>query len=195
MSFPVDGERHDHRPRIDDRAFRLGDACLRGNETSAPHDDLSPVDGSGYAFSRSSRPPSQGPAGRCRAPVLLRRSPVRSGASRPDRGPQRNTGPRPRTYSPCLSIDTICGRPSVSVPVLSRISVLIRASASSGLAPLIRTPKCAARDRPATKATGTARISGQGVATTRTATARIGSPVNHQAAVASATVTVRNSSD
>ena len=72
---------------------------------------------------------------------------------------------------------------------------MIRAIASSGFAPLISTPKCAARDRPATSATGTARISGQGVATTRTATARIGSPVNHQAAVARATVTARNSSD
>ena len=92
-------------------------------------------------------------------------------------------------------MSTICGRPSVKVPVLSKISVWIRAKASSGFAPLISTPKCAARDRPATKATGTARISGQGVATTKTATARIGSPVNHHAAVASVTVTARNTSE
>ena len=55
---------------------------------------------------------------------------------------------------------------------------------SSALPPLIRTPCLAARDSPATIATGTARISGQGVATTSTATARMGSPVTSQAAPA-----------
>ena len=71
----------------------------------------------------------------------------------------------------------------------------MRAIVSSGPAPFISTPKCAARDSPATSATGTARISGQGVATTSTATARIGSPVNHHAAKAMLTVTARNPSD
>ena len=50
----------------------------------------------------------------------------------------------------------------------------------------------AARDRPDTSATGTARISGHGVATTSTATARMGSPLQAQAAPASATVAARN---
>ena len=43
--------------------------------------------------------------------------------------------------SPCVSIDTICGRPSVSVPVLSRISVLIRASASKRFCALDQHPE------------------------------------------------------
>ena len=71
----------------------------------------------------------------------------------------------------------------------------IRDIVSSGPAPFTRTPERAARDMPATSATGTARISGQGVATTSTATARIGSSVNHQAANASATVTARKPTD
>src|SRR4051812_30979442 len=53
-------------------------------------------------------------------------------------------------------------------------------------------PCLAARDRPDTSATGTARISGHGVATTSTATARMGSPLQAQAAPASATVAARN---
>ena len=96
---------------------------------------------------------------------------------------------------PGVSIATIRGRPSVRVPVLSRISVRARAIASSGRAPLMRMPKRAARDSPATSATGTARISGQGVATTSTATARTGSPLIHQASSASATVRPRKPSD
>ena len=94
-----------------------------------------------------------------------------------------------------LSMATMAGRPSVRVPVLSRIRVRMRAIASSGPAPLTSTPKCAARDRPATSATGTARIRGQGVATTSTATARIGSPVTHHAASAMVTVTARKPND
>jgi hypothetical protein len=65
------------------------------------------------------------------------------------------------------------------------------ASVSIALPPLIRMPSLAARDNPATMATGTARMSGQGVATTSTATALIGSPVSAQAAAASAAVTAR----
>ena len=65
------------------------------------------------------------------------------------------------------------------------------ASASIALPPLIRMPSLAARERPETMATGTARISGHGVATTSTATARIGSPASAQATTASATVTTR----
>ena len=86
-------------------------------------------------------------------------------------------------------VETILAWPWVSVPVLSMTSARTRASVSIALPPLIRMPSLAARDSPATIATGTARMSGQGVATTSTATARIGSPVSHQAAAASATVT------
>ena len=88
-------------------------------------------------------------------------------------------------------METICAWPWVSVPVLSSTMERICASVSIALPPLIRMPSLAARDRPATIATGTARISGQGVATTSTATARTGSPVISQAAAASATVTAR----
>ena len=78
---------------------------------------------------------------------------------------------------------------------MSKISVRIRAKASKACAPLINTPYFAARDNPATSATGTAKINGQGVATTSTATARIGSPVNHHAAPATTTVTARKISE
>jgi hypothetical protein len=59
---------------------------------------------------------------------------------------------------------------------------------------LTTTPRFAARDRPATIATGTARISGQGVATTSTASARTGSPDRIQAIPASAIVSGTNAS-
>ena len=73
------------------------------------------------------------------------------------------------------------GRPTVSVPVLSNSSTRQRASCSSTAPPLTITPRRAVRDRPETRATGTARISGQGVATTSTATARDSSPDTAQA--------------
>ena len=88
-------------------------------------------------------------------------------------------------------IETILAWPRVSVPVLSMTRERTCASISIALPPLIRMPSLAARESPATIATGTARMSGQGVATTSTATARIGSPVNSQAAPASAAVTAR----
>jgi hypothetical protein len=90
-------------------------------------------------------------------------------------------------------IETRRGSPCVNVPVLSITSARTRANVSIARPPLIRMPCLAARDRPATSATGTARMSGQGVATTSTATARIGSPVRNHAAPASATVKARNS--
>ncbi len=55
-------------------------------------------------------------------------------------------------------------------------------------APLTRTPARAARETPERRAIGAARISGQGVATTKTASARTGSPEAAQAAAATATV-------
>ena len=58
--------------------------------------------------------------------------------------------------------------------------------------PLTIDPRAAARDRPAVMAMGAARISGQGVATTRTATARTGSPESSQASAAAPTLTATN---
>ena len=73
------------------------------------------------------------------------------------------------------------GRPAVSVPVLSNTTALTPASASS--APPCRTMICrrAARLIPPMMATGVARMSGHGVATTRTASTRSGSPETSQA--------------
>src|SRR5215472_273432 len=55
--------------------------------------------------------------------------------------------------------------------------------------PLISTPRLAQRDMPATIETGTAKISGHGVATTSTANPRTGSPVTIHAAATTASVT------
>ena len=64
----------------------------------------------------------------------------------------------------------------VSVPVLSNTAT--RASLSCSSAPPVRTMICrlAARLMPPMIAIGVARMRGQGVATTRTASARVGSP-------------------
>ena len=58
-------------------------------------------------------------------------------------------------------------------------------------APLTMTPARAARETPETSATGAARMSGQGVATTSTARARTGSPLAAHAAAAITSVTGR----
>ena len=79
--------------------------------------------------------------------------------------------------SPVVRTETTRAFPSVNVPVLSMTTERMRAITSSALPPLIRIPCLAARDSPEMIATGTARMRGQGVATTRTATARMGSPV------------------
>src|SRR6516162_4523715 len=94
--------------------------------------------------------------------------------------------------SATTSVATICARPCVNVPVLSITSARTRAKISSAWPPLTRMPCLAARDRPETIATGTARMSGQGVATTSTATARMGSALQSQDAPASAMVAARN---
>ena len=73
---------------------------------------------------------------------------------------------------PVTRVATILAWPSVSVPVLSMTSARTRASVSIARPPLIKMPSLAARESPATIATGTAKMSGQGVATTSTATAR-----------------------
>src|SRR5438067_11940673 len=57
------------------------------------------------------------------------------------------------------------------LPVLSSSSVVHRARRSSTPPPLTTTPRRAAIDSPETRATGAARISGHGGATTSTATA------------------------
>jgi hypothetical protein len=77
---------------------------------------------------------------------------------------------------------------SVGPPVAA-----LRAHAGRGAPPsLTTTPRRAQRDSPDTNAMGAARMSGQGVATTSTATAGSGSPAYHQASPASTRVTGRN---
>ena len=78
------------------------------------------------------------------------------------------------------------GCPSVSVPVLSSKTVLAPPSRSSAPAPLTMMPARAARESPATNAIGAARMSGQGVATTITASPRVESPDATQAITATA---------
>ncbi len=71
------------------------------------------------------------------------------------------------------------GTPDVSVPVLSRTRTFARASVSSTPPPLTMIPRCAAREIPETIEIGTANSRGHGVATTRTESARSGSPAAH----------------
>ncbi len=92
---------------------------------------------------------------------------------------------------PAGTTSVTAGCPAVSVPVLSRISVVHRARRSSTPPLLTTTPRRAAADSPETRATGAARISGHGVATTRTATARSAPPAA-QAIPATARVSGRN---
>ena len=73
------------------------------------------------------------------------------------------------------------GAPTVTVPVLSSSTERASPSRSITPAPLMTTPIEAARETPATSAIGAARMSGQGVATTRTASARTGSPLTAHA--------------
>ena len=89
-----------------------------------------------------------------------------------------------------MSVTT--GRPTVNVPVLSNSSTRPAASRSSARPPFTTTPREAIRVSPEVIAIGAARIKGQGVATTRTATARTASPDNVQASPATARVTARN---
>ena len=79
----------------------------------------------------------------------------------------------------------------MSVPVLSSSTVRARPSCSITPPPLTITPPRAAREIPATNAIGAARISGQGVATTKTASARTGSPDSAHASPATSTVSGR----
>ena len=93
--------------------------------------------------------------------------------------------------APADSTAVTAGWPAVSVPVLSGTSVVHRARRSSTPPLFTTTPHRAAADSPDTRATGAARISGHGVATTRTAIAR-SAPPSAQAAPATARVSGRN---
>ena len=99
-------------------------------------------------------------------------------AGRPTR---RAAAPRPGRRPSSVTTSRTSGVPTVSVPVLSNSTVRASPSVSIAPAPLTITPPRAARERPETSAIGAARISGHGVATTTTASARTGSPLSAQA--------------
>ena len=90
--------------------------------------------------------------------------------------------------SPNDSTSATRGTPDVSVPVLSNSKMDERASVSSTPPPLTMIPRLAAREIPATIAIGTARINGQGVATTNTESPRTASPEIAHAAPAISSV-------
>ncbi len=87
---------------------------------------------------------------------------------------------------------TTAGRPAVRVPVLSTITVVAWPRFSSAAPSRMITPIREARDMPDTIATGTAKSSGHGVATTSTATAPTGEPVISQAPPARSKARGRN---
>ena len=88
----------------------------------------------------------------------------------------------PRVSAGTMSVT--CGLPSVNVPVLSTITVLIFSACSSAAAFLTSTPACAPRPVPTMMAVGVASPNAHGQAMTSTATAWINavtnSAVNHQ---------------
>ena len=123
---------------------------------------------------------STAPGGASDKPFAVRdRAPGgrRRRGSRPGRATRRAAAPRPLRFLRPAKRGASVVLPLVSVPVLSRISTRARASASSAPPPFTRMPCRAARETPAISATGTARISGQGVAMTSTARSRRSSPV------------------
>ena len=75
---------------------------------------------------------------------------------------------------------TTWARPAVNVPVLSSSTVRVCPIASSAAPSLTTTPLRAAQAIPDTTATGAARTSGHGVATTSTARTRVEFPVASQ---------------
>ena len=87
--------------------------------------------------------------------------PRRRPATAPPRGSRRRAAPRRRAPS----------FPSVTVPVLSRTTVVIRRVCSRTSGPLIRMPSCAPRPVPTMSAVGVARPSAHGHAMISTATA------------------------
>ncbi len=93
---------------------------------------------------------------------------------------------RSASAPPNARTSPISGRPSVSVPVLSKASASTRASRSSAAPPLTRTPRRASRAVAASTAAGVARMRAHGQATTSTASVGIRStadvtPVRYQA--------------
>ena len=100
-----------------------------------------------------------------------RRPRARPGARTPPRPPRR-AGARPRaTRRPGASRPSSSIRPSVTVPVLSRTTVVIRRVRSRTSGPRMRIPSCAPRPVPTMSAVGVARPSAHGHAMIRTATA------------------------
>ena len=96
-----------------------------------------------------------------------------------DRGGVANTVARSKPASKATR--SSIGVPTVSVPVLSKTAVFTSLSASSAPPCRMITKRRAARLIPPMIATGVARISGHGVATTRMASARIQSCVSQTA--------------
>ena len=121
----------------------------------------------------------------CRARARRRRA-ARTSASPSTCAESRSTDAASRSTSagvcaPSAITSRTSGVPTVSVPVLSNSTVRASPSVSIAPAPLTITPARAARESPETSAIGAARISGHGVATTTTASARTGSPLSAQA--------------
>ncbi len=102
---------------------------------------------------------------------------------------KRNSRSRGSPFT--LTTRSTAGTPSVSVPVLSSSTVCASPNRSMATPPFTITPALAARESPATNAIGAARISGQGVATTSTASARTASPEISHAAPAMESVSGR----
>jgi hypothetical protein len=125
---------------------------------------------------------------RCSAPAT---SAAASGCaeSRSSEAASRSVSPSGRPSREATSASSGC--PSVIVPVLSSRTVRALPSRSIAPAPLTTIPARAARERPDISAIGAARMSGQGVATTKTASARTGSPDTTQAAPATNAVVGR----
>ena len=81
-------------------------------------------------------------------------------------------------------IDLTCKIPVVNVPVLSKATVLASDSFSIVVPFLTKRPLRELRLIPPTKAIGAAKMSGQGLATTKTSAKRVISPEMNQAAPA-----------
>ena len=122
-----------------------GDVIVAAHDHRAPSTE--PLDALRPASPRTSRRAWRA-SGRGRAPP--RPAPAATTCSTPGRAKRpaaaRSSGVERRG---CATISTTCGRPSVSVPVLSSTQRRGRGpSASSAPPPLTSTPACAARDMP-----------------------------------------------
>ena len=173
----VDGDEHGQRPVQPRPAARglhpPGGPAVRRSRTTQPCRP-SPDGHPPRRGCPDLQPPPRAAAGSGRSPAAAPRSePRRPERDRtPDPATPPAAGRRRPASRPAATIAATAGCPLVSVPVLSSSSVVHLASCSSTPPPLTTTPRRAATDIPETSATGAARISGHGVATTRTATAR-----------------------